>query len=68
MTMLESRERQRAVLIDKAPDLANVAAGALIFGQLLGERPISLVIALAGMSLRHVLTGIAMFLARKDKQ
>jgi len=44
--MLGLRERQRAVLIDKVPDLANIAAGALIFGQLLGEGPISPVIAL----------------------
>lgn len=66
--MLQLRERQRAVLIEKLPDLANVAAGALIFGQFLGERPISPVIGLTGLGLWFVLTGFAMVLARKDKQ
>jgi hypothetical protein len=66
--MLELRERQRAVLIDKVPDLANVAAGALIFGQLLNERPISPVIAVTGLGVWVVLAGFALALARKEKQ
>ena len=34
--MLELSGKQRAVLADKLADTANVAAGALVFGQFLG--------------------------------
>ena len=64
MTMLELKPGQRAVLIDKVPDLANVAAGALIFGQLLGERKFSLSTALTGIGIWLVLVGWAVALAR----
>ncbi len=48
MAMLQWDPDQRAMLADKLPDVANVAAGALVFGQLLGERPFSSVMAAAG--------------------
>ena len=49
--MLELNRHQRAVLADKLPDIANVAAGALVFGQLLGERTFSFWLAAGGLAL-----------------
>ena len=44
--MLRLTRGQRTMLADKLLDVANVAAGALVFGQLLGDRfAISLAIA-----------------------
>ena len=43
--MLELSPEQRRVLVDKVPDVANVAVGALVFGQYLGGRRFSLLIA-----------------------
>jgi hypothetical protein len=47
--MLELNSRQRSVLAEKLPDAANVAVGALVFGQFLGERPFSLLRAFGGV-------------------
>jgi hypothetical protein len=66
--MLELNERQRAVLIDKLPDAANLAAGALVFGQFLSDRPVSLAVEVAGIGLWLVFTGVAVGLARKARQ
>ena len=35
--MLRSKPRQRAVLADKVPDLANIVAGAIVIGFAVGE-------------------------------
>ena len=51
MTMIELNSRQRAVLADKLPDAANVAAAALVFGQVLGERTFSYWLAACGLAL-----------------
>ena len=48
--MLRLSQRQRAVLADKVPDAANLALGALFFGQLLAERPFSSWLALLGVA------------------
>ena len=47
--MLRLNRAQRAVLVDKVPDVANLAIGALSFGQFLGERPFSFMRALCGV-------------------
>jgi hypothetical protein len=39
MAMLVLKNRQRALLAEKVPDTANLAAGAPLFGQFLSERP-----------------------------
>jgi len=36
--MLRLKRGQRRVLVEKVPDAANVAAGALVFGQALSDR------------------------------
>ena len=46
--MLGFTSDQRRMLIDKLPDAANMAWGALLFGQFLGERPFSLTMAVFG--------------------
>jgi hypothetical protein len=35
--MLVLRRAQRAIFVDKLPDAANLALGALVFGQFLGD-------------------------------
>ena len=41
---------QRRMLMDKLPDAANLALGALVFGQFLGDRPFSVGVAVLGMA------------------
>ena len=64
--MVELTHGQRAVLIDKLPDIANVAAGALVFGQFLSDRAFSLPLAAFGAVLWIVLICCAVVLARRD--
>lgn len=65
--MLLLNRAQRAMLVDKVPDIANVAAGALLFGQFLGERPFSPPIALFGVAIWLVLIGWSVALAAGDE-
>lgn len=41
VTMLRLKPRQREAVIEKLPDLANIIAGALIFGQFVAGQPFS---------------------------
>ena len=61
--MLELKKSQRAMLVDKLPDVANVAVGALFFGQFFGERAFSPLLALLGLGLWGLLIGWAVLLA-----
>jgi len=63
--MLRLTERQREMFVDKLPDLGNLAAAGLIFGQLLMER-FSLVVALAGGFLWATFVGFGAFIGRRD--
>ena len=49
--MLRLKPRQRQVLIEKLPDLANVIAGAMIFGQFIAGQTFSVYVAVAGVVL-----------------
>lgn len=51
MTMLSLNKTQIALLADKLSDVANLAAGALIFGQFLSERLFSLPLAVFGVGI-----------------
>ncbi len=51
MTMLDWDDGQRALVADKLFDVANVAAGGMIFGQFLAQRPFSWALAVAGAAL-----------------
>lgn len=64
-TMLELNREQRAVLADKLPDAASVAAGALVFGQFLGDRPFSPGLALVGIGVWASLIVFSLALARR---
>lgn len=52
MSTLRLSKRRRELLIDKLPDAANVALGALVFGQFLGKGPYSLL---------HIAVGIVLW-------
>jgi hypothetical protein len=66
--MLRLNKTQRGILIDKVPALANVAAGAMLFGQFLSQRSFSLFVAVGGIVLWFFLTGCAMALAKGKHQ
>jgi hypothetical protein len=49
--MLRLKGRQREVLIEKWPDLANLAMAGLVFGQFLSAEPFSLSVAIGGLAI-----------------
>jgi hypothetical protein len=63
--MIRLKPAYRRVLVAHLPELANVAAGSLLFGQFLTHRPYSLVVAAVGIVAYVVLIG-ATFLAAND--
>ena len=65
--MVELNRSQRAVLVDKVPDVANVGVGALFFGQFLGERAFSPSLAAFGVVLWATLIGFTVWLAAGDE-
>jgi hypothetical protein len=65
--MLQLSEAQRRVVIDKVPDMANVTAGAMVFGQFLADRPFSLMLAAAGISAWLTLAAWTLYLARRRR-
>ena len=66
--MLRLTMSQRAVLLDKIPDVANVAVGASVFGQLLAERPFSLPVAVSGIAVWATLMGLTLLIGRERQQ
>lgn len=57
---------QRRVFAEHVPELANFAAGSFIFGQVLTDRPYSIVVAVIGVAAWLALTGVALFFAKGD--
>ena len=57
--MLEFTGAQRAFLAETLRDAANVAAGAMVFGQFLSERPFSFVLGGLGVSVWGLLVVVA---------
>jgi len=53
------------MLVDKLPDAANLAAGALFFGQFLGDRQFSLTLAFSGLGALVAIMAWAIVLASK---
>lgn len=66
--MVGLTKEQRRMLIDKVPDAANLALGALVFGQFLGDRPFSRVLASAGVGVWLALVGYALLLGREGQR
>ena len=54
------------MLADKLPDAANLAAGALFFGQFLADRTFSLTLAFAGLGTSVALMAWAIVLASEE--
>ena len=65
--MVELTSEQRQMFTDKLPDAANLALGALVFGQFLGDRPFSPGVAVLGTAAWVVLVGSAFTLGRKRR-
>jgi hypothetical protein len=63
-TMLASTREQRALLAETVRDIANVAAGAMVFGHFGGERTFSWRTAVGGIVLWTVLVIWALALRR----
>jgi len=66
--MLRLRPRQRTVLLEKLPDVANLGVGALLFGQFVSNQPFSLRLALSGGVIWMAFMAITLSIAREDEQ
>ena len=64
--MLRFTQARRTVLVQAFPALAHVAAGGLVFGQFVRERPFSARLALVGFVLWIALVGLALVVAKGD--
>ena len=62
-TMLRLKPRQRAVAVEKLPDVANIIFGVLVFGQFVDERPVSIWLVGAGLAIWLILAWLTLFLA-----
>lgn len=54
------------MLVDKLPDAANLALGAMVFGQFLQDRPFSRWLAMVGIVIWLGLLGWALFLGQEN--
>jgi hypothetical protein len=61
--MLRLNQRQRGVLVDKLPDIANLVAASTFLGQFLTGRPFSLMLAVLGVAATIGLWVMVMLLA-----
>lgn len=66
--MLRLTSAHRRVLIAHVPELANVGAGSLLFGQFLSDRPYSLALAAGGIGLWCVLMGVVFVLVEREQK
>lgn len=66
--MVRLKPTQRAVLVDKVPDLATVAAGALVFGQAVSGGTFSIGLALVGVGVWLVFMLFAVVLSGQEEQ
>jgi hypothetical protein len=61
--MLRLKQTQRMALGDTVRQLANIAAATLAFGQFVGQRPISILSVVIGLTLWIVLVALGVWLA-----
>jgi hypothetical protein len=64
--MLRLNDRQRAVIADKLPDMANLVAAALVVGWILGEPRTSDMVLAPVLALWTLVIGIAVLLRREQ--
>ncbi|MDE3154749.1 MAG: hypothetical protein KGN76_06580 [Acidobacteriota bacterium] len=62
------KQPQRTVLVTALPDTANVAAGALIFGQALSKDGYSIALSVLGVLTWLALMAFALVLADQEKK
>ena len=65
--MLHFGRAQRTLLAETLRDIANLAAGAMVFGQFLADTRFSVAVALGGISLWIVFVVCAILLAREGQ-
>ena len=65
--MLRLKTGRRAVLVETLRELANLVAGALVLGQLVGQQPSSLWVIFGGVAAWLVLVAVAIQLAGEDQ-
>ena len=63
--MLDFDPDQRRMLMNKLPDAANLAVGALVFGQFIGARPVSWGLIAVGLWTWAALIGLALVIGRR---
>lgn len=68
MTMLRLNTAQRAVLVDKFPDFANVAVAALVFGQAFADAAFSAWLALLGGAIWGTFMTLAVLVVAKESK
>jgi hypothetical protein len=61
-TMLRLKPKQRAVTVEKLPDLANIAAGFFVFGQFVGDEPTSIWLVSAGIAIWVTIAGVTLLI------
>ncbi len=66
--MVRLTTRQREALIEKVPDVANLAMGSMFFGQFLTDRPFSAGLAAAAATASILLWLFALVLAKEDER
>jgi len=64
--MLDFDRRQRALLADKLFDAGNVAAGGMLFGQFVANRPFSVVLATIGFAIWLTALIVSVVLERRQ--
>ena len=64
-TMVALTREQRVLLADTVRDIANVAAGAMVFGHFVGDRTFSWPTAVGGIAVWTVLVSWALALRRR---
>ena len=65
--MLVLNREQRKLLAETLRDIANIAAGAMVFGQLLGQQAFSRLLALGGAGVWIAFVACALALVRREK-
>ena len=65
--MLRLNRRQRQVLIERVPELANFIVGSLFLGQFVSDHPFSMPLAMSSIALWFALMGFTFWLAREEQ-
>ena len=68
MTMVVLGKTRRALLARQVSDVANLAIAALVFGQFIGSRQLSVLPMVFGFGLWLILVAMAIGVAGKDQQ